>query len=137
MPVDRFNDEDLFPEDDYNKPCEDCENLDAKVEKYCETWKFQEEVCSLERGSLLTKIEIIKDLYMTKCQVYENLTDLDCDSIKQYAEVKSMLSLFEDLYEDVLRLDNGRTQCESLLCDVIRTSNMRDTVIKEVKEYVY
>ena len=134
MPVDRFNDEDLFPEDECKAVCE---NLDAKVEQYCETWKFQEDVCVTERSSLLTKISTIKDLYETKCQVYENLTDLDCDSIKQYTEVKSMFSLFCDLYDDVLQLDNRRTQCESLLCDVIRTSNMRDTVSKEVKEYVY
>lgn len=61
----------------------------------------------------------------------------DCAEMMFIMQLSSILKMFDELYKQVLNLDNSRISNIHKLCRILKESNLNEILDKEIKYYEY
>lgn len=129
MPVDRYEDSKV--------ECDHTDTLEYKIGQLSDEFVTREKLCITERASIIARLCSKISEYKSQLEIYQMRDDMDALTVKQYAEVNSMIDFFLQLHEDFGELDNKRLQnCETLV-NMLRKSDVYKYMNPEVQEYEY
>lgn len=107
---------------------ETIQNLEQRFES-------NEMMAESDRVSLGTKLETLGDYYKKLSESYEGLQNLDSETVRNYAEAKTLSEIFYDLQEKYIRLDNYRCHNLAILSNLLYYTDLE--VCDKIKNYEF
>ena len=108
-------------------------NDKQRIQELQENFETDENLADSDRMCLGSKIDGLMSYYKTKCESYKDLTELDGDMAKDYAEYKALYEFLQDIHERYIQLDNYRCHNITRLCGLLSYTDLELT--DKIKKY--
>lgn len=107
------------------------------IEEIQENFKLDETTADSERNSLATKINTLQRFFEDKSIAFSNANEISDSNVLSYTEYVALAKQLQNIWEDLIRLDNRRCNNLSRLSRLLRLSNLSEDLIQEIVEYEY
>ena len=108
-------------------------NDKQRIQELQENFETDENLADSDRMYLGSKIAGLMSYYETKYKSYGDLTELDGDMAKDYAEYKALYTFLQDIHEKYIQLDNNRCHNIARLCGLLSYTDLELT--DKIKKY--
>lgn len=105
------------------------------IEQAQENFIFNEKIQHDRRVSLLTKINTQQTIMQEELKALNNLQELSNVATLTYLKLSSYFQIINEIYNEILELDNGRVDNIARLIRILKESNINNLLKEGIKEY--